>query len=150
MSSRVNRTLVSIIFCWYLLCFVYFLYDIFFLLLYFVSIFFFFFFFQAEDGIRDRNVTEVQTCALPIWFLRSAGHHPCDPGGGKQRQHHDEDDDPADHRCDERDDDRAPCVRIIEHLTHGDHADHEAPDADRQRNERAEEWNDRQHIEHAG
>src|SRR5699024_12648394 len=27
----------------------------------------FFFFFQAEDGIRDRNVTGVQTCALPIW-----------------------------------------------------------------------------------
>src|SRR5437868_11367775 len=29
--------------------------------------FFFFFFFQAEDGIRDRNVTGVQTCALPIY-----------------------------------------------------------------------------------
>src|SRR5699024_398934 len=27
-----------------------------------------FFFFQAEDGIRDRNVTGVQTCALPIFF----------------------------------------------------------------------------------
>src|SRR6266513_652349 len=26
----------------------------------------FIFFFQAEDGIRDRNVTGVQTCALPI------------------------------------------------------------------------------------
>ena len=24
------------------------------------------FFFQAEDGIRDRLVTGVQTCALPI------------------------------------------------------------------------------------
>src|SRR5699024_10718932 len=24
-------------------------------------------FFQAEDGIRDRNVTGVQTCALPIY-----------------------------------------------------------------------------------
>src|SRR5699024_12151526 len=24
------------------------------------------FFFQAEDGIRDRNVTGIQTCALPI------------------------------------------------------------------------------------
>src|SRR5437867_8399424 len=37
----------------------------------------FFFFFQAEDGIRDRTVTGVQTCALPIspWskaFLASA------------------------------------------------------------------------------
>src|SRR5699024_12208901 len=27
------------------------------------------FFFQAEDGIRDRNVTGVQTCALPIWLF---------------------------------------------------------------------------------
>src|SRR5699024_11667854 len=26
------------------------------------------FFFQAEDGIRDRNVTGVQTCALPISY----------------------------------------------------------------------------------
>src|SRR5699024_11536570 len=29
---------------------------------------FLYFFFQAEDGIRDRNVTGVQTCALPILF----------------------------------------------------------------------------------
>src|SRR5699024_12225904 len=28
-----------------------------------------YFFFQAEDGIRDRNVTGVQTCALPICAL---------------------------------------------------------------------------------
>src|SRR5207248_5997362 len=28
--------------------------------------FYFCFFFQAEDGIRDRTVTGVQTCALPI------------------------------------------------------------------------------------
>src|SRR5699024_10902354 len=45
-----------------------------------------YFFFQAEDGIRDRNVTGVQTCALPIsdadeqlWDDRSGcaapGHH---------------------------------------------------------------------------
>src|SRR5699024_11661748 len=27
------------------------------------------FFFQAEDGIRDRNVTGVQTCALPICLI---------------------------------------------------------------------------------
>src|SRR5207249_6678152 len=27
-------------------------------------------FFQAEDGIRDRNVTGVQTCALPICLFR--------------------------------------------------------------------------------
>src|SRR5437868_4118119 len=25
---------------------------------------------QAEDGIRDRNVTGVQTCALPIYLIR--------------------------------------------------------------------------------
>src|SRR5258708_18645486 len=31
------------------------------------------FFFQAEDGIRDDLVTGVQTCALPIYFLRKAG-----------------------------------------------------------------------------
>src|SRR5687767_15482696 len=33
-------------------------------------VFFFFFFFQAEDGIRDKLVTGVQTCALPIWRAR--------------------------------------------------------------------------------
>src|SRR2546425_3727543 len=31
-----------------------------------VLLLFFFFFFQAEDGIRDKLVTGVQTCALPI------------------------------------------------------------------------------------
>src|SRR5699024_11429931 len=30
------------------------------------------FFFQAEDGIRDRNVTGVQTCALPILMIGQA------------------------------------------------------------------------------
>src|SRR5207248_7006518 len=33
---------------------------------YFLMVCYFFFFFQAEDGIRDRTVTGVQTCALPI------------------------------------------------------------------------------------
>src|SRR5205823_8784010 len=33
---------------------------------------FYFFFFQAEDGIRDKLVTGVQTCALPIYrFFRN-------------------------------------------------------------------------------
>src|SRR5438067_2603039 len=32
------------------------------------------FFFQAEDGIRDRNVTGVQTCALPISDARWLAH----------------------------------------------------------------------------
>src|SRR2546425_5558894 len=36
----------------------------------------FFFFFQAEDGIRDKLVTGVQTCALPIWQFTLR------PGGG--------------------------------------------------------------------
>src|SRR5207248_8857228 len=35
----------------------------------------FFFFFQAEDGIRDRTVTGVQTCALPI-SSEALGRHP--------------------------------------------------------------------------
>src|SRR5699024_11265521 len=34
-----------------------------------------FFFFQAEDGIRDRNVTGVQTCALPILLCPRSGSH---------------------------------------------------------------------------
>src|SRR2546425_3792478 len=37
-----------------------------------------FFFFQAEDGIRDKLVTGVQTCALPIWVrptVRPSGRH---------------------------------------------------------------------------
>src|SRR5207249_7785340 len=32
------------------------------------------YFFQAEDGIRDRNVTGVQTCALPIYQVDVRGH----------------------------------------------------------------------------
>src|SRR5207249_6729547 len=39
------------------------------------------FFFQAEDVIRDRNVTGVQTCALPI----SSSYH---TGGGRQWSSH--------------------------------------------------------------
>src|SRR5207248_7296026 len=36
-----------------------------------LEFFYFFFFFQAEDGIRDRTVTGVQTCALPISLIVS-------------------------------------------------------------------------------
>src|SRR5207248_8827052 len=39
----------------------------------------FFFFFQAEDGIRDRTVTGVQTCAF-----RSAGREEGDPAAGRR------------------------------------------------------------------
>src|SRR2546429_3520563 len=38
-----------------------------------------FFFFQAEDGIRDVAVTGVQTCALPISWLRIVGTGACKP-----------------------------------------------------------------------
>src|SRR5207248_8145760 len=34
-----------------------------------------FFFFQAEDGIRDRTVTGVQTCALPILDVAAETGH---------------------------------------------------------------------------
>src|SRR5229473_5196607 len=43
-------------------------------------IMFFFFFFQAEDGIRDKLVTGVQTCALPI-SLAEDGHVNVSPKG---------------------------------------------------------------------
>src|SRR5699024_999244 len=36
-------------------------------------------FFQAEDGIRDRNVTGVQTCALPI-YLAGESAESSEPG----------------------------------------------------------------------
>src|SRR5207249_4927691 len=39
------------------------------------------FFFQAEDGIRDRNVTGVQTCALPIYPHNLIDFHSDCPGG---------------------------------------------------------------------
>src|SRR5437867_8302095 len=43
----------------------------------------FFFFFQAEDGIRDRTVTGVQTCALPIFNrVRRASTSTTSGGGG--------------------------------------------------------------------
>src|SRR5699024_1580033 len=37
-------------------------------------VFFCSFVFQAEDGIRDRNVTGVQTCALPIYVAKYIAH----------------------------------------------------------------------------
>src|SRR6266498_4658410 len=70
-----------------------------------------FFFFQAEDGIRDADVTGVQTCALPIsracprgpararparrtrlaaagprwWAVTAARSVPADPYGARER-----------------------------------------------------------------
>src|SRR5437868_9723949 len=72
-----------------LIFFVDFIYSYFCFIVFFYVIFFvfFFFFFQAEDGIRDRNVTGVQTCALPIsgrssstrysWCLSSSSPASC-------------------------------------------------------------------------
>src|SRR3989441_872836 len=46
--------------------------------------YFFFFFFQAEDGIRDKLVTGVQTCALPISGRGvDKGGDRCDDAHGK-------------------------------------------------------------------
>src|SRR5207248_7910401 len=60
-----------------------------------------FFFFQAEDGIRDRTVTGVQTCALPISrrvpqrllrrhrrHLRRRGINKRSTGGGQKDARH--------------------------------------------------------------
>src|SRR3989441_7798470 len=50
-----------------------------------------FFFFQAEDGIRDKLVTGVQTCALPIFALhglllgRALVDYYADPAFGKEQ-----------------------------------------------------------------
>src|SRR5437667_5715078 len=56
--------------CFYFVCCVYFLeyVEIFAVVYFIVFVCFFFFFFQAEDGIRDRDVTGVQTCALQISY----------------------------------------------------------------------------------
>src|SRR5215813_15303769 len=46
----------------------------------------FFFFFQAEDGIRDADVTGVQTCALPIWGRDQPGGNRAPPAPGPAPQ----------------------------------------------------------------
>src|SRR5699024_12196840 len=45
-----------------------------------------FFFFQAEDGIRVRNVTGVQTCALPIFAIVSTSSCYIGAAGSQSRQ----------------------------------------------------------------
>src|SRR5437773_4470718 len=54
----------------FVVCCLFFFYFFFFFFYFFI---FFFFFFQAEDGIRDRDMTGVQTCALPISLLLQHG-----------------------------------------------------------------------------
>src|SRR5450830_1984331 len=44
-----------------------------------------FFFFQAEDGIRARNVTGVQTCALPILAARCSAKSPSSSSAPSRR-----------------------------------------------------------------
>src|SRR5699024_12142782 len=47
----------------------------------------YFFFFQAEDGIRYRNVTGVQTCALPIFYTNN--YYDFVENGNKKRTEND-------------------------------------------------------------
>src|SRR5699024_11937951 len=50
---------------------------------------------QVEDCIRDRNVTGVQTCALPIYQHRGPHRHHRHGAGERARAHHDPRPDPA-------------------------------------------------------
>src|SRR5690554_6999534 len=71
--------------------FIYFVFLKLFFYLFFLLVFmafFVFFFFQAEDGIRDADVTGVQTCALPISVpgADAARRRPVDPAPVGQRR----------------------------------------------------------------
>src|SRR5699024_11305630 len=44
-----------------------------------------FFLFQTEDGIRDRNVTGVQTCALPIYSKLTVAVEYCKPNQTRKK-----------------------------------------------------------------
>src|SRR5687767_15466667 len=59
----------------FLCLFIFFFFFYFFFFFFFLvfCFYFFFFFFQAEDGIRDKLVTGVQTCALPIFLVSTGG-----------------------------------------------------------------------------
>src|SRR5205823_11862992 len=52
------------------------------------------FFIQAEDGIRDKLVTGVQTCALPIWIYSAAERRALapwiDPGKARTQERRDQ------------------------------------------------------------
>src|SRR2546425_4019456 len=50
----------------------------------------FFFFFQAEDGIRDKLVTGVQTCALPIFASSTVPGSSGQPGTVEDANRHPE------------------------------------------------------------
>src|SRR6266404_9106148 len=53
-----------------------------------MSFYVFFFFFQAEDGIRGKLVTGVQTCALPICLLPGTEQSPDSEGGPRRDPAH--------------------------------------------------------------
>src|SRR5437867_2971827 len=84
----------------YLFCYIFFFFYFFFLLFFFFFFYvfilcIFFFFFQAEDGIRDRTVTGVQTCALPILKQLDERRFECglrarDPEEGEREQQGDQ------------------------------------------------------------
>src|SRR5690554_3939441 len=79
---------LCLVISFFFIYFSFFIFFIFFFFLLLVVFFFFFFFFQAEDGIRDADVTGVQTCALPIFshdrhFLDSVCTHISDIDFGK-------------------------------------------------------------------
>src|SRR5690554_7013881 len=66
------------------------------------------FFFQAEDGIRDADVTGVQTCALPIWLRRGK------PANGLAVLHFDAHLDTVDQVWGEKWTHASPFIRAIE------------------------------------
>src|SRR5207249_5578447 len=66
-DTYIIHSIIFIVSSFIILFSFYIFFFFFFFFFYFSFFFFFFFFFQAEDGIRDRNVTGVQTCALPIY-----------------------------------------------------------------------------------
>src|SRR6266516_3647063 len=65
-SEHLLKTFTSLNFIFFIF-YIHLVVFILFFLFHFSSLIFFFF--QAEDGIRDRTVTGVQTCALPIYRL---------------------------------------------------------------------------------
>src|SRR3989442_8923583 len=77
------------------------------------------FYFQAEDGIRDADVTGVQTCALPICLPDFAEHFAADaglarraPGHHASRRGQDVDAEAAHNRPDLQDSDVAPAAGL--------------------------------------
>src|SRR3989442_8956222 len=73
-----------------------------------------FFFFQAEDGIRDADVTGVQTCALPICYVYSLYLQPL-PGCPLSNTHSGKSDRGFPDRTSERPAPQQPFVLLKQH-----------------------------------